>query len=188
MRETQDMSERMGLVTADEFARLPDDDYRYELVAGRVIKMRPVGGLHGVLVVRLAGRLEGWVRQHDLGLVMTETGFRLASDPDTVRAPDLAFVARARVPATGVPRGFWIGPPDLAVEVLSPDDRTADIRNQVNDYLTHGVRLVWVVDPDAQTVTSYRRWEAPVTTGVDGTLDGGEVVPGLEIALQPLFA
>jgi Uma2 family endonuclease len=142
----------------------------------------------GVLVVRLALLVGPWVEQQGLGLVLTETGFILVEDPDTVRAPDLAFVAGARVPAGGVPRGFWIGPPDLAVEVLSPDDRAAGVRDKVDDYLTHGVRLVWVVDPDAQTITSYRRWEAPVTTGVDGTLDGGEVVPGLKIALEPLFA
>jgi Uma2 family endonuclease len=167
MRETQEMSERTGLITADEFARLPDDDCRYELVSGRVIRMSPVGSLHGVLVVRLTLLLGRWVEQHDLGLVMTETGFVLEENPDTVRAPDLSFVAQHRIPAGRVPRGFWMGPPDLAIEVLSPDDRAADIRVKVNDYLTHGVQLVWVVNPDEKTVTSYRRSEGPVTVGIE---------------------
>jgi Uma2 family endonuclease len=184
MREMRKMSDRVGLVTADEFAQIPDDDCRHELVAGRVIRMSPVGSLHGVLVVRLAGLLDGWVRRYDLGLVMTETGFRLADNPDTVRAPDLSFVARARVPATGAPRGFWQGPPDLAVEVLSPDDHPATVRAKVDEYLACGVRLVWVVDPDATTVTSHRRGAGPDVTGRHGTLSGADVVEGFEIALR----
>jgi Uma2 family endonuclease len=81
-----------------------------------------------------------------------------------------------------------MGPPDLAIEVLSPDDRAADIRVKVNDYLTHGVQLVWVVNPDEKTVTSYRRSEGPVTVGIEGRLNGGPVLPGFEVELRPLFS
>lgn len=181
------MSEPARLVTADELARIPDDDHRYELVAGRVIRMSPTGGVHGCLVLRLGSFLREHVETHNLGRVMTETGFKLASNPDTVRAPDLSFVRRERIPPSGLPRGFWDGPPDLAVEILSPDDRPSETLAKVDEYLTMGVRLVWVVDPDEERATAYRRWAVPVTIGVDEELDGGEVVPGFRCPLRRVF-
>src|SRR5690242_7476980 len=107
MRGQTAMWRHTGVITADEFARLPNDDFRYELVAGVVHRMSPVGGQHGMLTVRLAAALAGWAERHHAGAVMTETGFVLATNPDTVRAPDLSFVRRDRVPASGLPVGFW---------------------------------------------------------------------------------
>ena len=142
-----------SVVTVDEFARLSDDDFRYELVSGVVHRMSPVGGLHGVVVARLAAALVKWAEQDQAGVVMTETGFILATGPDTVRAPDISFVRRERIPPNGVPTSFWRGAPDVAVEVLSPDDRPQVVAAKVREYLTHGVALVWVIDPAARTAT-----------------------------------
>src|SRR5262245_21961466 len=98
MRERHHMSETERLVTAAELERFPDDDNRYELVAGRVIRMSPVGYLHGQVVVRLCALLDSYVRTRDLGAILTEVGFTLMVNPDTVRAPDVAFLRRARIP------------------------------------------------------------------------------------------
>ena len=177
-----------SVVTAEQLARLPDDEYRYELVEGRVRRMSPVGGLHGMLVVRLAAALAAYVEQHDRGVIMTEAGFVLGRNPDTVRAPDIAFVRKDRIPAEGVPRSYWQQPPDVAVEMLSPEDRPHDVHAKVRDYLRHDVRLVWVVDPDAREATVYRPSAVPATIGIDGALDGGGVLPGFTFALRSLFA
>jgi Uma2 family endonuclease len=175
------------LVTADELERMPEDDFRYELVEGRLIRMSPVGTLHGAVTARLLAMLVQHAKVHDVGLVVTEVGFKLSSQPDTVRAPDIAVVARERMPAGRIPRGFWSGPPDLAVEVLSPEDRRTEIAAKVNGYLASGVRLVWIVDPDERTVTAHHRLRAPVTFGSDDTLDALDVVPGFTCPLRELF-
>lgn len=165
---------------------MPDDDYRYELVEGRLIRMSPVGGLHGVLTVRLSGMLADHTRPRNLGFVVTEVGFTLAINPDTVRAPDVAFV-RHRTPNGKPPRGFWVGPPDLAVEVLSPDDRPADVSAKVTEYLTSGVQLVWVVDPDERTVTAHRPQTDPVVFDERDELDAAGVVPAFTCAVLDIF-
>ena len=175
-----------GSVTIDEFARIPDDDFKYELVSGVVHRMNPVGGLHGVIVARVVSALLDWAEEHHAGAVMTETGFVLTTGPDTVRAPDVSFVRRERFPAGGLPTSFWNGAPDLAVEVLSPDDRSADVAAKVREYLSHGVMLVWVVDPSARTVTVHSA-AAPMTLTRHQLLEGGTVLPGFEVPVSRLF-
>jgi len=181
------MPRRTGSVTVDEFARLPDDDFRYELVAGVVHRMSPVGARHGVVTLRLGAALTAWAERHRAGAVMTETGFVLAIDPDTVLAPDLAFVRRERIPASGLPASFWRGAPDFAVEVLSLDDRQAEVAAKVREYLSHGVTLVWVIDPSARTVTVHRPAAPPEMLTGDRVLDGGNVLAGFEIPAGRLF-
>src|SRR5262245_39455225 len=158
------------LVTAAELERM-GSDFRYELVEGRLVPMSPVGTPHALVASRLLVMLAQHVRTHKLGFAVTELGCKLAVNPDTVRAPDVAFVRQASIPVSGIPRGFWAGPPDLAVEVLSPDDRPSEITEKVSEYLTSGVCLVWVIDPDERTVTTYRRLGAPSTFTVEDTLD-----------------
>jgi Uma2 family endonuclease len=182
------VSPSSSVVTAEQLARFPDDEFRYELVDGRVHRMSPVGGVHGMLVVRLAAAIELWLQEHPIGVLLTETGFVLTRNPDTVRAPDLAFVRADRIPSTGVPFGFWPGAPDLAVEILSPDDSPSDVRTKVRDYLRRGVPLVWVIDPRAQRVTAYRPSAVFQTLAADGALDGGGVLPGFTYPLRRLFA
>ena len=148
------MASRERLVTVEEYARIPDDDHRYELVEGRVVRMSPPGSRHAVLATQLASLLNRHVEERGLGVVMSSGGFHLATRPDTVREPDVAFVRADRIPSSGVPDGFWPGPADLAVEIRSPGDRRSEIAAKVNEYLARGVRLVWVVDPKARTITS----------------------------------
>lgn len=180
------MSETSRLVTADELEKYPDDDYRYELVDGRVIRMSPVGFQHGRIVTRLLARLERHAAKHRLGTVLTEVGFKLRSNPDTVRAPDVAFIRQDRLPSAD-PQGFWNGPPDLAVEVLSPDDRSADVRAKVDEYLAGGVPLVGVVDPHRKTGTVFRRGAEPVLLRADDVLDLGDVVHGFRCTLREIL-
>jgi Uma2 family endonuclease len=186
-RQDHPMASRERLVTVEEFARIPDDDHRYELVEGRVVRMSPPGSRHAVLAARLTSMLDRHVEEHGLGVVMTSGGFHLASRPDTVREPDVAFVRAERIPESGVPDGFWPGPADLAVEIRSPGDRLSDIAAKVDEYLGRGVRLVWVVDPNARTVTVHQPNQPPVILEQNATLDGGAVIPGFSCALEKIF-
>ena len=181
------MSDTTHLVTAEELEKYPDDDHRYELVEGRVLRMSPTGAVHGWLVLHFASQLMQHVDARRLGFVLTEVGFRLASSPDTVRAPDLAFIRRERLPEAGLPRGFWTGPPDLAVEVLSPDDRPSDVRTKVAEYLQHGVLLVVVIDPDKRAVSVHRRSTPPITLGPADLLDLDDVVQGFRCKVLDIF-
>jgi Uma2 family endonuclease len=175
------------LVTAEEFARIPDDDHRYELVEGRVIRMSPSGSRHAVLATRIAVILTQYVDSRNLGVVMTTGGFKIATGPDTVREPDVAFVRRDRVPGDGVPEGFWPGPADLVVEINSPGDRKSEILAKVADYLRRGVPLVWVVDSRKQIVTTYRRPDEPVVHGLEDLLDAPDVIDGFTCPVRRVF-
>jgi len=176
-----------SLVTAEEFARIPNDDHHYELVEGRVIRMSPPGIRHGLVSTRIAFLLSQHIEVHHVGVVITPGGFKLATNPDTVREPDVAFVRRDRIPGAGLPDGFWPGPPDLVVEIRSPGDRQSEILAKVHDYLARGVRLVWVVDPKKRTVAVHRPGADPETLGADDTLDGGDVVAGFSCAVLRIF-
>ena len=175
------------LVTADELIRMPDDGFKYELVEGRLIKMTPAGSLHGQISIRLAARLLVYVEERDLGAVFSaDTGFHLQRDPDTVRAPDVSFVVKARL-TDGIPTGYWPGPPDLAVEVVSPSDSMAEVQSKAQEYLRKGVRLVWVVLPKKRAVAVYRPDTPSEMLSEHDVLDGGEVVPGFRYPLARLF-
>ena len=174
------------LVTADELERLPEDDWRYELVRGRLIRMSPVAPRHGKVTTALGALLWQHVRPHRLGEVWTEVGFRLFSDPDTVRAPDVAFVSADRLPAREA-TGFYRGAPDVAFEVLSPDDTPSDIRDRVDDYLRAGTLMVVVVNPALEQITVHQPGELAQTLDGSDTLDLGAVIPGLRLELAALF-
>jgi Uma2 family endonuclease len=150
--------------------------------------MSPTGGLHGLVTARLLVMLAQYATAHRLGFAVTEVGFILSTNPDTVRAPDVAFVRRERIPAAGVPRGFWTGAPDLAVEVLSPDDRPAETAAKVDEYLSSGVALVWVVDADHHTVTVHSDRASQVTVGEEESLDAAGVLPGFTCLVSEIFA
>ena len=180
------MPEITRLVTAEELEKFPDDDYRYELVEGRVVRMSPVGFRHGATVVRFCALLMRHAQERGLGAVVTEVGFKLASNPDTVRAPDVAFIRQDRIP-TPEPRGFWNGTPDLVVEVLSPDERSEDVRAKVGEYLTHRVPTVVVVDPDTQSIRVYRPAAPELPLAADDVLDLSDVVAGFRCTVRELF-
>jgi Uma2 family endonuclease len=181
------MATTTPITTADQLFHAPDLG-RCELVRGELMMMTPAGFEHGRIAGRLAGALVPFVTQHALGVVLVaEAGFQISRDPDTVRAPDVAFVRAERVPATP-PHAFFPGAPDLAVEVVSPNDRASELIAKVQDWLDGGCRAVWVVDPETHSITVYRsRNEVMVLTRAD-TLTGGDVVPGFSVAVRDIFA
>jgi Uma2 family endonuclease len=181
------MSKATPLVTAEELEKFPSDDRRYELVEGRVVPMSPVSFSHGTVVITFGGLLGHYVRTHKLGAVATELGFKLRLKPDTVRAPDIAFIRRERIPAA-VPKGFWDGPPDLAVEVLSPEDRTSEMRAKVEEYLARGVHVVVVIDPERRVVTIARPGAPSIVLREDDDrLELDDVVTGFSCQLREIF-
>ena len=183
------MAQETRAITAEELFRMPDDGYKYELVAGRLRKMTPAGSIHGVVGMRLAVAISVHVDQHQLGVVFAaDTGFKLASSPDTVRAPDVSFVSRGRIPTGGIPTAYWPGAPDLAVEVLSPTDVRSEIDEKIDEYLRSGVRLVWFVNPFERRVTVHRSGKRPLVHEEHDSVDGGDVLPGFNYPLARLFA
>ena len=176
------------LVTAEQVLDWPDPEARFELVAGVVQPMTPAGGAHGVVVMALARVLGAHAHAHRLGALFSpDTGFVLRRGPDTVRCPDVAFVAADRLPPGGIRGGFPELVPDLAVEVRSPTDRTRASRAKVAEYLDVGVRQVWVVDPSTRTVTVHAPDGATRRLGEGDALDGGDVVPGFRCGVDELF-
>ncbi len=146
--------------------------------------MTPAGGQHGRIAIEISARMWSFVRENKLGTVYAaETGFRLASDPDTVRAPDVAFVATARAVET---IKYFPGAPDMAVEVVSPNDSYSDVAAKVGDWLTYGTQAVWVVDPQRRTIEVHRAGGVEHLSEQD-TLDGGEVLPGFRLAVRDCF-
>lgn len=185
---TEKVASGRKLMTADELLQLPHINHRYELIEGELIEMSPASTRHGRVANKVAFLLTQFVLQHELGVVYAaETGFKLAENPDTVRAADAAFVTRDRIPAEGEPEGYWAIAPDLVVEVVSPSDAARNVQSKVKNWLEAGCRLVWVVYPDTQTVTEYRSLaEVRVLTNEE-TLDGGSVLPDFTCPVEELF-
>ncbi len=151
------MSTATELMTAEELFLMGSASSGYELVKGELKEMSPTGGEHGIVTANLTAPLVMHVNANKFGIGFgAETGFKLATNPDTVRAPDIAFVRRERIHEEGRPESYWIGAPDLAVEVLSPGDVAQEVEEKVHEYLESGSLMVWVVNPKRQTVTVYR--------------------------------
>lgn len=174
------------LMTEADLADFPDDSYRHEVVAGVIVAEPLPRHRHDRIRQRLERLLEAFVKTRGLGEVFGEAGYVLARDPDTVRGPDLSFVTHARLRDFDDTR-FFLGAPDLAVEILSPSNRPAERHAKVADYLAAGARLVWIVDPERKTVTTYTALLTPVRVDAPGILDGSDVFPGLAIPLEAIF-
>lgn len=183
-------------MTAAELEKLPEDGWHYELVRGRLVRMPPTAGGHGTTAARLTIVLGQFVEAHHMGAVLAaETGFRLAGlgDPEkNVYAPDVSFVRADRVPARNTPAwdDFWELAPDLVVEVASKSQFRPEMAAKARDWLTAGVRLVWVVWPKTKQVDVWLPGnQNPVKTlKVGEHLDGLDVVPGFSYTLAELFA
>lgn len=174
------------MTAADLLAMGPD--FHGELVRGRLIEMAPASWGHGDIALTVGAILHEFVREQKLGRTYAaETGFMLSDDPDTVRAPDAAFVAKARIPQTDDRSGFFKGPPDLAVEILSPSNTASEMLEKIDDYLTAGCRLVWVIDPERRTITVYDPSTRPIVLRETETLAGGDVLPGFAVQVQRFF-
>jgi Uma2 family endonuclease len=175
-------------MTAEELLRLPDDGMRHELIYGELTTMSPAGPRHGRVAMRFGTRLDSFVEREQLGAVYAaDTGFWLARDPDLVRAPDVAFVRQERL-ATEDERGYFPGPPDLAVEVVLPNDRPGEIAEKVAMWLAYGTRMVIVVYPRTRTARIHRPGEPPRDLSETDTIAGADVVPGWTLPLRELFA
>ncbi len=175
------------LYTAEDLGKLPESGKRYELSQGELIPTMPPGGLHGVVAGEVYARLREWARSGPGGYVAVESGFILQRDPDTVRGPDVSYVRAARAPATGVPRAFWELAPDLAVEVVSPDDTAAEIRRKDGEDLAAGTPSVWVVYPDTREVVLHTPDGLARTLRVTDTLTDEQVLPGFACPVAELF-
>jgi Uma2 family endonuclease len=174
-------------MTADELLHLPSGQFRYELVKGELIQMTPAGFEHGVTIVDITEPLSRFVRENRLGVVSgAETGFRLESDPDTVRAPDVAFVSTARIP-TGRTPGFFPGAPDLAVEVVSPGDTVQEVDDKVTDWLEGGARLVWIARPSRRSVEVHRADGSVSLLSAQDRIEGEDVLPGFVLPVAQIF-
>ena len=176
------------VVTADKLLEMLDEGFRYELVRGELKKMSPSGRQHGKIAIEIGSRLHQYVKTHNLGEVYAaETGFKLASNPDTVLAPDAAYVCQEKVDTLDDTQGFVPGPPDLAVEVISPNDTYTEVEEKSLHWLESGVKIVVVVDPRKKTVTVYRSQNDIAILSDNAVLDGGDVVPGWQLPIQDLF-
>ena len=175
-------------MTAEELFDLPDDGGRCELVEGELAHRTRRGAANGALAVRIGRLLDEHVEAHDLGVCCgAETGFILRRGPDTVRAPDAAVVVKSRIPETGIPSGYWPFAPDLAVEVVSPSDRLAEVHVKIAEYFAAGTRLVWLVEPKTRMVHVYRSAREVEVAGSEQDLTGGDVLPGFRCAVRRLF-
>lgn len=175
-------------VTAEELPRLPGDGTRRELVRGEIRRGPLAGHVQGRVIANVGASLHRHVREHDLGTVYAAgTGFKVSSNPDTVRAPDVAFVRRERVEEIGKVEGYWPDAPDFVVEVVSPNDSYTGLEEKVADWLRAEARMVVVVEPRGRTVSVWRsRTEIEVLTEAD-RLDGGDVVPGWRSPVAEVF-
>ncbi len=175
-------------MSADELWEMPSDNMRHELVKGELRTMVPSGGEHGWLVMQLAAPLLQYVKRKRLGWVVgADVGFVLTRNPDTVRAPDAAFISKTHFSTGGLPKKFVPFAPDLAVEIISPSERAGEVQEKVDDYLNSGCEMVWLIYPTKKTVIVHRPKQRPKTLTEKDILSGADVVPGFEIPVGEIF-
>ncbi|MCY4622639.1 MAG: Uma2 family endonuclease [bacterium] len=176
------------LLTAGELLRLYSRGVRGELVRGVLHETMPTGQEHGEIVMNLGAELSKFIKPRRLGrLTGSDAGVWLERDPDTVREPDVAFFSAARVPPGMRVTGYSETVPDLVAEIVSPNDSRREVRDKARMWLSHGVRLVWVLHPDTRTVDVHRP-DLPASTLLeDAFLDGADVLPGFYCAVSAVF-
>ena len=173
--------------TAEDLLRFRQAGKTAELVRGMLIVREPPGTGHGARAARLTVRVGAFVERHDLGQVYAQdTGFKIARDPDTVRAPDVAFVARERL-ARIPDEGYAELAPDWVAEVVSPNDRPGEVLEKVGQWLGAGVRVVWVFDQVRRDAHVYRADGTVSTVEPDGELNGEDVLPGFRCPLRDIL-
>ena len=181
------MQTERKLMTAEELLDMPDDSYLYELIEGVLRKMPPPGYDHGRIENLVAFRLTTFVYPRGLGEVLSgDPGFILSRNPDTVRAPDVAFIRKERIPTERM-TGYWEGVPDLVMEVVSPSDRHSDVQQKALQWIDAGVPLVWTVDAKTRSVQVYAGRSEVRLLREDDEIDGGEVIPGFRCKVSEFF-
>jgi Uma2 family endonuclease len=172
------------LITADQYERLVEDDrFISEVSRGRLIRSPRPGALHARVAFELGVQLKQFVQAHDLGTVEVESGFRLWGDPITVRGPDVAFISKARLPAT-LPESWWPFAPDLAIEIVSRGKSLAKLNAKIFEYFDTGTRQVWVVEPRTRSVMVYRSLAEISIIRAPAALEGGDLLPGLVLPID----
>lgn len=175
-------------LTVEDLAQMPDREERTELVKGELKTMAPAGHRHGIVAMKIGGRLLQFVEEHGIGEVYAaETGFVLTRSPDTVRGPDVAFVTAERAAQQPDEEGYFDGPPDLAVEVVSPHDTVEEVETKVLDYLRAGTHMIWIVHPQTKTITVYRSLQEIFVLTEEDALEGGDLLPGFELDVREIF-
>jgi Uma2 family endonuclease len=178
----------LATTSAEELWQMPDDGRRRELVKGRLRVMTPAGFEHGRVTATANRLLDTHVHQTGIGVTVgAETGFVLTNDPDTVRAPDAAFVTRAHTDAVGRTEKYWPGAPDFAIEVVSPNDSFREVEAKALSWLGAGTVAVLVLDPARRSATLYRQHGDVRTQGEDDELDLSDAVPGWRVAVADFF-
>ena len=180
------MAATKRLVTADELLAMPERNCRYELVKGELITLPIEGATHGLVVAQVVMEIAAFVKARKLGKVFIRTGFILATDPDTVRGPDVSFVSKARL-SDDMSDGYFTIAPDLAVEVVSPNDTDTDMADKTAEYLAAGTRLVVVVDPLNRAITKHPAQGNITRLGESDTLALDDIMPGFECAAAEIF-
>lgn len=180
------LHESETLITAEELAHLPDLG-PCELVNGKIVRLSPARPLHGIVELRLGAAMLAYADKSERGIVMSgEVGLVTRHNPDTVRGADLVFMSHGRYARRGS-ASFLEVPPELVVEVLSPDDRRGEVEEKLAEYLAMGVDLVWVVDPKSQYVLAYRSMFEVERFEVGDLLADEEILPGFSVPVADLF-
>ncbi len=178
----------LKLTTADELLRLSSNGFRGELIRGELCETMSTGLEHGEIVANLVYELQRFVKPERLGRVAaSDIGVWLERDPDTVREPDIAFFSATRIPVDVRVSGYAEVAPDLVVEVVSPNDSTNEIYDKARMWLSHGVRLVWVIYPETRTIEVHPRDGAVTILGDADTFDGQDVLPGFTCNVSEIF-
>jgi Uma2 family endonuclease len=181
------LEESERLITGEEFAAMGDTG-RSELVNGRIVKMSPPQGAHGLCENKIAFLITRLVMEHKLGVVLTgEAGVYIKRNPDTIRGMDVAFISKERWAKQTNKNGYLEIGPDLVVEVVSPTDRWNDVTQKLREYFSIGVRVVWVADPAAQTVFVYRSLTEMQEVRSGDSLTGGDVLPNFSEPVADFF-
>ena len=175
------------LLTADDLLRLDSQGVRGELIRGVLHRTKPAGLEHGEIAVRLGFELGCFIKPQRLGSLAICSGYWLEHDPDTVLGADIAYISAAKIPPDVRITGYAEVPPDLVVEIVSPSDSQREVHDKAWMWLSYGVRLVWVVQPDTRTVDVYRPGRAVVTFDEHDKLDGVDMLPGFTCVVSEVF-
>ena len=180
------MTTAKKLFTSEDLLAMPDDGKRYELIRGVLIEKMPTGDPHGETVARTSHLIFGYADENDFGVVRTgEPGYRLERGPDTVRAPDVAWIAPGRIPQGT--QGYPELAPDLAIEVQSPSNSNAEMGEKASMWLAYGSRQVWILNPENTSVIVRRHNCEPVVLFEADLLEGGDLLPGFSVEVWRLF-
>jgi Uma2 family endonuclease len=183
-----DTDPRPRLLTAADLAAMPDElpsgAVKWELDDGRLVVMAPPGDLHGAVDGNLITELKIQGERRGHGKARTEVGVVLRRDPDRVVGPDAVFIANASLPLRLTPEGYLETIPELIVEVRSKNDTLAECERKVGEYLTAGVKLVWLVDPLRSVIVAYRPGQPPQTFGPDDTLTADDIIPEFRLPVR----